>query len=295
MQVSGITILGLGALGSALVRAVKRHNLPVRSIYNRTSEKAGKLARREGISISGAFPADADELGDLIFITVADAAIGEVAEKLGELSDDFSGKTVVHCSGNETSDLLHPLAVKGAETAAFHPLQSFTRTSGADDFDGIYFSIEGSDAAKDLLKSIAEHIGAQCFEVNSESKPYLHAAAVMASNYLVALIDASAGIGALGKLSENDLRKALLPLMQTTLENASGNELTEALSGPIVRGDVQTVEKHLELLEDDRDLSLLYRSLGRRALEVAGRSGRTDQAAISALKLLLEDERYADR
>lgn len=287
MKSQDVTVIGLGALGTALVRTLHERGFNVKSIFNRSSEKAKTLAEELNISSSGTFPSKFDDLGNLIFLTVTDSSINDVALKLNTLSDDFSNKTVIHCSGNESSELLNCLSGNGASTAAFHPLQSFTQSSRPTDFRDIYFSIEGDKKAKTILKKICNRLSSKWLEVSVKEKSYLHAAAVMASNYLVALTGASIDIGKSGNLKEEDLRQALLPLMQTTLENVKSTTPSEALSGPIARGDVQTVAKHLELLKTDRELLSLYKMLGRQTLKVAEEKGSLDTSEVDLLRSLL--------
>ncbi len=287
MKTSDVTVIGLGALGTALVRTLHECGFNVKSIFNRTSLKAQVLADELTIPLSGSFPSGTDDLGDIIFLTVTDSAIKEVAMKLHKLSGDFSNKTVVHCSGNEPSELLSCLSDIGASTAAFHPLQSFTRSSGPANFRNIYFSIEGDSKAKKNLNELCNNIDSKWLEVSVKEKSYIHTAAVVASNYLVTLTDASTRIGELGNLKEKDLRQALLPLMQTTLQNIADLNSPEALSGPIARGDVQTVEKHLELLKADHELFNLYKMLGRQTLKIAEKKGSLDAPAVASLRSLL--------
>lgn len=289
MKTIDVTVIGLGALGSVLVPALRESGLTVKSVYNRTPTKAKATAGKWDIPIFGSFPAKADDLGNLIFLTVSDSSISEAAMKLDWITDDFSNKIIVHCSGNESSDLLGSLSNKGASTAAFHPLQSFTQSSKPEDFRNIYFSLEGDEKAKNILEEITQSFGAQCINVSKKGKSCLHAAAVMASNYLVALTGASADIGSLGNLDEDELKEALLPLMQTTLRNIAGNPLSGALSGPIARGDVQTVEKHLELLKAKRELFNLYKMLGKQTLKIAENKESLDKSAIASLRSLLNE------
>jgi len=290
MKLPETTVIGLGALGMALVKALSSRDIPVKSIFNRTPEKVRTLSRQLDIPISGAFPEDSSQLGELVFITVPDGAINEVAERLSHLKGDFEGRFYVHCSGNESANLLNPLAEKGGRTASFHPLQTFTPQSGPESFNGIYFSLQGDEEVFPIIENIAKIFDAHSFRITARQKPYLHAAAVMASNYLYTLLDASAGIGALGGLPESQLQQALLPLIQTTLENAEGMSFAEALSGPIKRGDLGTVQKHLELLRDHQKLRRPYCELGLQTIDLAQSSGSLDGTTAEKLRKILNDK-----
>lgn len=283
-----VTIIGVGGLGKSLARALLEANIPVKSLFNRTVDKAQNLAADLNISIAGSFPEKIGHLGNLIFITVADDALKEVSERLGSITDDFSGRTVVHCSGNESAELLDDLKSKGAATASFHPLQTFTDQSNPATFEDIFFSLQGDESAFSDLKQIAQKLGAQTLEVNAEQKSHLHAAAVLASNYLNTLLNASVETASLSGLPSNKVKQALLPLVKTTLQNIEHQSFKKALSGPIKRGDVATVEKHLKLLQDQPDLLNLYRELGYKTIKLAQRSQSIDDVTAQKMLNLLE-------
>src|SRR5699024_1014118 len=117
-----------------------------------------------------------------------------VVKHLQQLSDDFSHSCFVHCSGNESANILEPLQKKGAYIASMHPLQTFNQDSGAEAFSDIYFSLQGDSELLSTLRKVAEKLGANTIKINSRQKAHLHAAAVMASNYLMTLIDDSVQI-----------------------------------------------------------------------------------------------------
>lgn len=267
--IPNVSIIGTGALGSALAKACSQKNITILSAFNRSEAFLQKLEKEVYFSFSGDFPESTDQLGKLVFITVTDDRIEAMAKKLAMLSDSLKGYSFVHCSGNKSSEVLESLSKKGASVASFHPLQSVTRQSRADVFEDIYFDIEGDDDTIALLGRIAEKLGAEWFEISAYAKPYLHAAAVMASNYLISLLKTSSDIAVIGEIDDKLARKAILPLVKHTLENTSKSELSDALTGPIVRGDSQTVEEHIRILEHHPDLLTLYKKLGKKALELA--------------------------
>lgn len=289
MSLPKVSVIGIGGLGRALTNTLFDRDIPVKSIFNR-SEGPLQLAEQLEIEIAGSFPQKAAQLGDLVFLTVSDRAIREVAGRLAGLADDFSGRTFVHCSGNESAALLQPLKAKGAATAAFHPLQTFTPQSGPDSFSGIYFSLQGDKKAFPILGQLATQIGAHYFEVSEKQKSHLHAAAVMASNYLNTLLDAAVETGTLSGLPESQVQKALLPLVKTTLGNIGETSSAEALTGPIKRGDIQTVRKHLDMLKDHHDLLGLYRMMGLQTVELSQKSGTLDETTTAELRNLFTVE-----
>lgn len=273
MRLPDTSIIGTGALGTTLARALVARDVPVKSIFNRTVSKARALSRELEIDISGDLPTASDQLGSLIFLTISDGSIAEVAHKLSELSADLGNYTFVHCSGNESAELLEPLKMQGANIAAFHPLQTFTSRSTITDFEGIYFSLQGDGEALSMLRTIANKLGADTFDVTNEQKSHLHAAAVFASNYLTTLLDTSVKVGAQEGLPEEKVKEVLLPLVRKTLENASRESFSEALSGPVKRGDIATVQQHLQLLGKHPELKRVYCMLGLQTLKLAEQNG----------------------
>ncbi len=286
-----VTIIGTGALGSSLARALHEKGIEVYSLFNRSTERLEELTKTIKPKYSASFPEAIGQLGDIIFITVYDSSIQHVANKLEDLSDNFPNKTFAHCSGTKPSAVLSSLKEKRASTAAFHPVQTFTFQSKPDDFRNIYFDIEGDEKATNLLKEIAEKLGADYFKISPRAKPYLHAAGVMASNYLLALMEVSAAIAEMGGIEKEKAINALLPLAQKSMENAvSAAHLEDALSGPVVRGDDETVKKHLELLRENPKIYRLYKELGEETLKLAKRGGRLTDVELSQLANLLKKD-----
>jgi predicted short-subunit dehydrogenase-like oxidoreductase (DUF2520 family) len=283
------SVIGLGGLGTVLTKALHVQNIPVKSVFNRTEQRATDLSAELKIEISGAFPTRLNELGDLIFITVSDRSIEEISERLSELTGQFSDRTFVHCSGNESADLLHHLQSKGAVVASFHPLQTFTAQSDPQSFKDIYFSLQGDVETVPLLNKIADQLGAHTMEVTTDQKSHLHAAAVLVSNYMTTLLSSAVDIGASGDLSADRVKEALFPLAQTALKNTESQSFEEALTGPIKRGDWETVDKHLTLLDEKPELRNLYCVLGLQTVELAESSGKISGTSVEKLRKKLSD------
>lgn len=288
MSLPNISIIGAGALGSILTRALMSQDVTLKSVFNRTESKAKDLADELAVSSFGTFPGSISELGALTFLTVPDSAIKGVAQRLSKLKGDLENFTFVHCSGNESAEVLQPLKLQGATIASFHPLQTFTAHSRTSDFKGIYFSLQGDVEAFPRLRLVAKKLGAQILEVTKDQKSHLHAAAVLASNYLTTLLDTSVKVAARGGLSDEKVKNALLPLVETTLQNASQQSFIDALSGPIKRGDIRTVEKHLELLDGSPELKQVYCVLGLRTVELAEASGSLEGTVAEKMRKIVQ-------
>jgi predicted short-subunit dehydrogenase-like oxidoreductase (DUF2520 family) len=283
-----VSIIGLGALGRTLAYALDLQGYEIYSLFNRTVSKAEALADELNVKVSGSLPKSGGELGEFIFITVSDDAIASVAENLSEELWDLSGKTVAHCSGNETSELLESLTETGAEIAAFHPLQTFNLNSKPRVFQDIYISLEGQEGAVSQLELVAKRLGAHYLHVTPKAKAHLHAAAVMASNYLITLMQLAGDIAEMGGMDHQEARKALQTLVKTTAENGTAENLSDVLSGPIARGDLQTIVKHLDLLEQNEQISTLYKLLGLETVKVAERKGTFSVQQVIQMQNLLK-------
>lgn len=288
MEKQGVSIIGTGALGSVLARALYAHGFSIAGLYNRSVDNIKALKEETEAKSSGHFPKTISELGDTIFITVPDDSIDSVAEQLSELSDNFSGYIVVHCSGSKTSDVLSSLKRKSASVASFHPLQTFTASSSPADLSGIYFDIEADEEAFQFLEELAQTFESQTLRIEPSAKPWLHAAAVMSSNYLLALLDVSSSVAEAGGLNKRKARKALLPLVGQTLQNSENvDSLPKALSGPIARGDIDTVQEHLTLLEQSPEILALYKQLGMTVVTMAKAGNKISESEQGKLLQLL--------
>ena len=259
-------IIGAGRLGGALAKGLQKADIKVKYIGDISSESAEKLAAEIGAGIS-APPFKEAPSASLIFLTVPDGELASLSKMLSEADTVWQGKHVFHCSGALASDILSALKMKGAIIASFHPLQTFPQNAGPERFTSVYFAIEGEEY--DLGANIAARLGGIPFRLTAESKTLYHAAACMASNYLVALAGASREmLGAAGLPSEVDWR-ILIPLMLGTIESLSEYGIEEGLTGPVVRGDTAIVKQHLEQLKAIPESGRLYRELGKYLLKLA--------------------------
>lgn len=246
MKLPIISIIGPGRLGNALKSALSKAGYEVARVFGKDESFSG--------------------FGDLIFITTPDSEIRKVASQIVASEQNLNEKVIVHCSGVLASSVLDELRREGANIACFHPLMAVSPET--ESFQNIYFDIEGDETVIPLLEELAKTIGAKSIRVSPKEKELLHVSAVLASNYLVTLADLSLRISASANIPERTLMDAFLPLMNSSLGNLSKLSPTEALTGPIARGDIQTVQKHLKLLENKPELLEIYKKLGLLTLEL---------------------------
>jgi predicted short-subunit dehydrogenase-like oxidoreductase (DUF2520 family) len=283
------SIVGAGRLGTSLGAALVRRGWKIALIVDRDGRAA-----REGRRIIGAGRAAATigrtaRPGEVVIIAVPDEAVGRVAASLAASGASWAGRTVFHTSGVLPADALRPLQERGARVASLHPVQTFPRKDAPfSAFRGITWGVEGDEAAVAIAMALVRGLGGQVLLLAAEDKPRYHAACALASNALVALLGAAAGLLKTAGIDERTASAILLPLAQETLQNVKNLGPAEALTGPVRRGDEATVRKHLEALCGEPGADEIYRVLGRRVLRLAAASG-LPAAQVRTLRRLLED------
>ncbi len=235
--------------------------------------------------------AECARAGDIVFITTPDGLIESICGDLAQ-QNALGPKTMVfHLSGAHSSEILAQAKQAGAVVGSIHPLQSFTlyEPGQANPFEGINISVEGDPDAVCQGKDIAAALGAQAFAIPTESKTLYHASAVVASNYLVTLMRFALTLLMETGLREDVAFEILSPLIQGTLSNIGSKGCTRALTGPVVRGDHETVSRHLaDIDEKIPQFSTLYRLLGTHTLDIAKAGEGLPEEAEQILSKLFE-------
>lgn len=272
-----VSIIGGGRVGMTLGFLLARSGYRIRGVSCLQQAEAEKAVRFIG---DGApFEDNTAVLMDsrIVLITTPDDSIASVARVLAETPVSWASRLVLHCSGFLTSGVLKPLADQGAAVASVHPLQ--TVASPREAVTALrtgFFSIEGDEEALPLVQDMVRHIGSRFLMIDPQNKVLYHAAAVMASNYLVTLTSLCADLMAGAGVPPEQGLEALTPLVQGALDNVKKLGHRRSLTGPISRGDVATVRGHLEgLARCGQTTDAVYRSLGLATLELAlgGRGG----------------------
>lgn len=285
MTEPSLSFIGAGTLGTALAKACASVGYGVLAIHSRSYEDATQLANALPHAKAVANPADTT-IADIIFLTVPDDAIAAVCESMS-WPDSCS---VVHCSGALSLDVLHSAAETGAATGSLHPLQTFAAAGEhAGRLSDIAYALEASNnELRDTLQELVETLGGRPQWITGADKPLYHASAAMASNYLVALLgDASKLWESFGFSRESGLR-SLLPLVRGTIDNLQGIGFPDALTGPIARGDVETVRIHLSALTASQpDIVASYVAMGQRTVTLALEKGTLSEDAAREMRALL--------
>ncbi len=214
-----------------------------------------------------------------VLLAVPDGVIGEVAGTLAALGNPGEGCVALHHSGAQTAEILAELAERGYATGSLHPLQTVADARhGVERLRGAYFSFEGDERARAAAIEIVEASAGRMLDLRSADKVRYHAACVFASNYVVACAGAATQLLAdAASISEEEALQALMPLWRGAVANLDEAGLPRALTGPVVRGDLVTVRRHLGAL--DGDMRDLYRHLALRALDLSRRLGLASAVA----------------
>lgn len=282
-----LNLIGPGRLGQTLARLWVDAGLVRMNCICGRSEASAIQARN---FIGAGEPVDAPRLaaGGLTLVAVPDDQLAALVAQLLKSETMAPGSIVFHGSGARASDVLAPLRDLGARVASIHPLKSFARPALAIlDFAGTYCGCEGDEDALARLQPLFAAVGGHCFPVDGAHKVRYHAGAVLACNALTALMEAALASMAAAGVARGQAWPALRPLIQGTLDNIDRLGTTAALTGPVARGDGETVAHQLAALEQlDPNLAAVYRSLGVVALGMAAPvlDERRQAALVKVLK-----------
>lgn len=277
-----LSILGCGNVGKTLAALWRKYSVfEIGPIYNRDPSHTAEALTFIG---AGSLCSRIGELTDADFIMVAtpDKAIVEAVHILSSEGRLKPGTVVFHCSGALGSDLLQPLQRSGVLIGSAHPLMTFsnpeTLISAKVSFG---CAVEGEKEAVVKLRDVFEQIGCNVFEIDPGKKALYHTATVMVCNYLTALIESGLKVYECAGIPRDAALKAISPITKVTLENVLQLGPAAALSGPIARGDYETVAAHVNSLKalGDEGLVDVYKILGKVAAELAERMGK-DVAAV---------------
>lgn len=284
-----LNIVGCGRAGRTIARLFQDARVfQVKSVLTRSLESA-----REATSFIGAGKALSAmhefETAPVWMIATPDDSIVEVARLLVRCNWIRQGDVVFHLSGALSSAELSDCQQLGASVASLHPVQNFSDPSVAvAQFAGTWCALEGDSAATRILRQAAEAIGGRVITIAPHQKILYHAGAVMACNYLVALLDVSLDILQTAGVTREQGAALLAPILRTTVENVLEQGVDRAMTGPISRGDAEIVARHLKELERlGPDSVSVYRELGRATLAVAERRRELSGERIEQLREIL--------
>jgi predicted short-subunit dehydrogenase-like oxidoreductase (DUF2520 family) len=271
--VERLNIIGAGKLGRTLGRLWTGEKVfAVQDILNRTPDSGRQAAAFVG---GGRVVAGFDELrpAEWHLIATGDDRIEDCAAGLAAAGILRAGDTIFHCSGFLASSILTASGGTGILTASLHPLRSFAEPETAvEHFSGTNCALEGNPEAVARLEAAVTAIGGIPFVIQASRKALYHAAAVLSSNGLTALLQAAVEAWAEAGLTEEQALRISEPLVRNTVDNIYRMGPLKALTGPVVRGDRKVVAGEMEALGEWKpETRELYRLLGIFALETARR------------------------
>jgi predicted short-subunit dehydrogenase-like oxidoreductase (DUF2520 family) len=268
MQTS-VSIIGLGNWGSSLARALTDARVALREVV-----VPGRLsARKTALPLNNLERARFD--ADVIWLCVPDKAITRVTARLVKSagSRGLKGQIVVHSSGALSSGVLQAAAKAGASVGSVHPLMTFP-TRAPVTIQGVSFAVEADPASSRVLNRLIRRIGGHPFAIKAANKALYHAVGVLSSPLLVSHLAAAFEAAAHAEFSPSQARRLIEPIARATLDNFFRNGPARSFSGPIARGDVDTIRLHLQALKPHPILASVYRSLALYALDTLPSPGR---------------------
>lgn len=277
--------IGAGVVGTALSIALSRQGHRVVAVGSRSMASAERLAAQlPGCEVRS--PQGVADAADLTFVTTPDDAVAAVVRALRWRS----GSAVVHCSGAASTDILEPARLDGAFVGTFHPLQTFASPEQAlRNLPGTTFALEADEPLLSQLSQLATDLGGTWVRLRTEDKVLYHAAAVMASNYLVTLVKLATDLWQELGVDAPEATGALLPLLRGTLANLERVGLPGCLTGPISRGDLGTIERHQDALAAvSPEILEAYRLLGRQTIPIALAKRSIAEPRARELRTMLE-------
>ncbi len=265
-----IAIVGAGNFGSALAVALRRAEYVIEAVLGRargeslrgeSSKRAQKLAKLVGARVS-------DDLSgvraEVIWFCVPDAEVARAAKSLAE-GIEWKGRVALHSSGALTSDELAVLLGRGAAVASVHPLMTFVRGSRPS-LAGVSFAVEGNVAAVRTARRVVRDLGGRAYSIRKKDKAAYHAWGTFASPLFTALLATAERVAAKAGVNRKAAKQRMIPILLQTLANYAAFGAAGGFSGPIVRGDADTVERHLRVL-GGTPAAEAYSALARAALQ----------------------------
>lgn len=283
-----IAILGMGRVGTAVGYLLRSAGYRILAVASRSVRSAEKGVEYTGGKVYTNF-AHAASQAECVFITTGDDAIASVCEEISKKGGVSAGKKVVHMSGAGKLDLLESARRSGAHIASMHPIQSFASVEGAvKSIPGSTFGVTAEESISDWAVQVVSDLGGVPFFVSDADRPLYHAAACMASNYLVVLMHmVEEAYKSVGVNRESAIR-AFWPLVTGTIDNIESRGTVRSLTGPISRGDIETVKKHIEAFRERLPEFLdLYSIMGTFAVDIGLKNKTLTHRRAEEIKSLL--------
>ncbi len=284
------SLIGCGRVGTNLAVYLTRAGFVPEVFFSKTRASAEKT--KEAVNNRGKIADKIENVAqncDILFIATPDDTIEDVCSYIALKNGFKKNLSVFHLSGALSSKILASAKKSEADIGSIHPLQSFTpyEKGQSSPFTGINISVEGTVKAVKAGEKIITALSANYFTIPTDAKMLYHAAAVVASNYLVTLEDFALNLLKKADLSEKKAYEILEPLIMGTLNNIKNKGSVKALTGPVARGDSAIVASHIDAIEKDMPaFSLLYKEMGKYTLDITKKRKEISQEQADKLSKL---------
>jgi predicted short-subunit dehydrogenase-like oxidoreductase (DUF2520 family) len=265
-----VAFIGAGALATGMARSLAAHGYEIREFVVRTTDKKTKpaatlktLARGLNARLSTFDDCTLD--ADILWIAVPDDVIEDCSKSLAS-GRKLSGKIALHSSGSQSNKALAAMKKAGAATASLHPMMSFSSGNRNPDLKGVWFSVEGEPAAVRVAQRIVKDIGGNGLPLKAEQKALYHAFGAMIAPLMISHLEAAEQMGRRVGLPPKTARAVMKPILEKVVAGFLEGGAQHAFSGPFLRGDVKTVERHLVSLRGS-DEDAVYRALAEYAID----------------------------
>lgn len=281
-----IGIIGAGKVGTTIGKYLSKRDIAVSGFYSRSYESAHEAA---DFTKTKAYR-DIDELvkvSDTLFITTPDGEISNMWDCITK--NELVGKTICHFSGSLSSNVFFEIGTTGARGCSIHPMYAFSdKFTSYRQFCTAILTMEGNDKAVNMMKKLFEDLGHKVMTVQAEDKIKYHAAAAMASNYMVGLFQMSLDLLSECGFSEADSYELLGPLVKGNMETVIQSGTKAALTGPVERNDITTVQQHLDSFSNE-NVKRVYQAIGKELVKIA-KEKNPDKDYTALNKILSESD-----
>jgi predicted short-subunit dehydrogenase-like oxidoreductase (DUF2520 family) len=285
-----VAIIGLGKAGTAIGYLLRQAGYPIVAVTCRShSSLRNRIRYTGGKAFTAEANAEAASLATCIFIATPDDTIASVCSEITQQGGFKQGDKVIHMSGAGGLDLLESARHVGASVASIHPIQSFADVEAAiRNIPLSTFGITADEEIREWSAELVRTLGGIPFYVPETIKPLYHAAACMASNYLTTLIHMAEETYLSLGLSRDEAIHAFWPLVFGTLMNVETRGSIQALTGPISRGDVGTIEQHIRVLREKLPAYLpAYCTMGLLTVDLAVKKETLSPEKAEMIKTIL--------
>ena len=279
-----IGIIGAGRVGVTMGKYLGDAGVEVSGFYSKTTQSAVQAAEFTDTTVYKSLQ-DIVEASDTLMITTPDGVISEVWDCIAGY--ELTGKILCHCSGSLSSNVFSGIERTKACGCSIHPMYAFSdKETSWLQFQKAYLTMEGSEKAVAVMRSLFEGLGHTVYGLDSADKVKYHAAAAMVSNDMIALFQTVLDLLEQCGFAREDSVGLLRPLVMGNVSNMLDKGPVAALTGPVDRGDTETVHKHLDALADS-EAGEVYRVLGKVLVKIAEQKykGRDDTAMRQLFEL----------